>query len=231
MDQAQGQPEPLVRGIRQSQLERFLTLIREGYPKAELATCFLEERAGINNIPNMANVRDVLSHFATFLDPEIDEKERADQLAHAEEHLRRAIMEPYQIAIEDIAVKVADLYDKYRKFVLPAKDAHLSLKSAPNDVQINARLREIRERFEAGRLAKGRNRWDGPWEEGVKNFTFAFDGLEELLQELERYSNLFDHTETARKHTRLHLWGIAATVIAGILAVLVAYLFYRLAQT
>jgi hypothetical protein len=228
MDEGQGQPEALVCGIRQPQLERFLTMIRDGYPKAELATCFLEERAGINNVPSMANVRDVLSHLATFLDPNISEEERANQLAHAEEHFRRAIMEPYQIAIEDIASKVADLYDKYKKCVLPARITHPSLRSAPNDLQINARLRDVRKHFDAGRLAKGRNRWDGPWEEGVKNFTLAFDELEDILQELERHCNTLDHSETAKKHTRLHLWGIIATVVAGILGIVVAYLLYKL---
>ena len=64
----EAQQEPLVCGISKELTERFLLMIRDAYPKAELATCFLEERAGINNVPHMANVRDVLSHLATFLD-------------------------------------------------------------------------------------------------------------------------------------------------------------------
>jgi hypothetical protein len=237
MNNEEAREEPLICGVPQSLLERFLRLIRDGYPKAELATCFLEERAGISNVPNMANVRDALSHFATFLDPTLDSDKRADQVVSAEEHFRRAIIEPYQIAVEDLTVKVAELYEKYKVSLLPVKDRHLSLQGAPNEVQVDARLRDIQTSVSCARTAKGRNRWDDQWERGVQEFMTAFDRLKELHSELEAYWYRFEQAKSDSeqatvntRHTRLHIWGIVAAVVIGILGIIVSYLLYLLAK-
>src|SRR5713101_7239802 len=142
MAMERGPAQPLlVCGIPQSLVEQFLFLIRDGYPKAELATGFLEERAGIKNVQGIANVRDTLSHLATFLVPAIDNEERAKQIISAEEHLRRAIIEPYQVAVEDfVAKKFEPLYEKYKTHLLPVADRHDSLRTAPNAIQVEATL-------------------------------------------------------------------------------------------
>jgi hypothetical protein len=199
-------------------------LIRDGYPKAELATCFLEERAGISNVHSMANVRDALSHLATFLDPELDPAKRDEQVVNAEEHFRRAIIEPYQIAVDDITAKVAELYEKYKASLLPVKDRHPALQGAPNEVQVDAKLREIQSSVLHAREAKGRNRWDEHWESGVQNYISAFDRLKELHSELESYWHRFEQNKTDERHTGLHVWGIVATIVAFILGVVVTYL-------
>jgi hypothetical protein len=222
--------EPLVCGVPQSSLERFLRLIRDGYPKAELATIFLEERAGITNVQSMANVRDALSHLATFLDPILDFDKRNEQVANAEEHFRRAIIEPYQIAVEDITAKVAELYEKYKEFLLPVKDRHPSLQGAPNEVQVNAKLREVQNAVQRAREAKGRNRWDEQWESGVQSYISAFDLLKEVHSDLETYWYRFEQSKTDKRHTLLHVWGIVATAIALVLGVVVSYLLYLLAK-
>jgi hypothetical protein len=228
MNKEESSEEPLICGVSQSLLERFLRLIRDGYPKAELATCFLEERAGISNVHSMANVRDALSHLATFLDPTLDSNKRDEQVINAEEHFRRAIIEPYQIAVEDLTAKVAELYDKYKVSLLPVKDRHLSFHGAPNEVQVDAKLREIQNSVLSAREAKGRNRWDEQWEHGVQNYIGAFDQLKELHSELESYWHRFEQLQTDRRHTRLHLWGIAIGVAAFILGIVVEYLFHRM---
>jgi hypothetical protein len=60
----------------------------------------------------MANVRDVLGHFSTFLDPSLDPSIRAEQVSYAEEHLRWAIIEPYQVAVDDLTEQIENLYGK-----------------------------------------------------------------------------------------------------------------------
>lgn len=234
MNSEETRGDHLVCGVPQSELERFLRLIRDGYPKAELATCFLEERAGISNVPSMANVRDALSHFATFLDPEIDPNKRQEQILYAEEHVRRAIVEPYQIAVEDLTVRVADLYHKYKASLLPVKDRFLSLNGAPNEVQIDARLRDIQVLVSNGRVAKGRNRWDELWENGVKDFTTAFDRLKSLHSELEGYWYRFEQATTDaeqakvnKHHTQLHERAILLAMVMFILGIAVEYLAHR----
>jgi hypothetical protein len=101
---------------------RFLALIRDSYKKAEKAAYFLERRAGVLNTCGMTNLRDVLSHLATLLDPATPARKRADQLASAEEHLRRAIIEPYEIGLASLTEKFTQDYETYRKDVLPVKD-------------------------------------------------------------------------------------------------------------
>ncbi|HTS78571.1 MAG TPA: hypothetical protein VMG40_20340, partial [Bryobacteraceae bacterium] len=97
---------------------RFLLLIRDNYRKADKAAHFLERRANIVNTSSMANLRDVLSHMATLLDPRTPPDRRRDQLASAEEHLRRAIIEPYEIGLGDLTQKWVPVYDSYRGTVL-----------------------------------------------------------------------------------------------------------------
>lgn len=207
--------EPLICGVSQSQLEEFLRLIRDGYPKADDASFFLEVRAGISNVPNMANVRDTLSHLVTFLDPELDITRRADQISDAEEHLRRAIIEPYQVAVEDLFKRIDELYGKYKASLLPVREKHPALSGSPNEIQVDARLRHIKELLLLARKAKRRNRWDEEWENGVANYILAFDELETLHSELERYWHRFEQLRTGKHHTRLHfVIGIGTFVLA-----------------
>jgi len=222
------EPEHLIFGVPARQLERFLVLIRDGYPKTQLATCFLEQRAGITNVSGMANVRDALSHLATFLDPTLDPQKRAEQVSSAEEHLRRAIIEPYQIAVDDLVVKIDDLYGKYKQRLLPVKDRHTSLHGAPNQVQIDARLREIHDLASNGRVAKGRNRWDEEWENGVRDLTTAFDRLKELHSDLEGYWHRFEQVKSDGRDRRFHKQDIVLSIVMLLLGILVDFFAHRL---
>src|SRR5947209_18289498 len=114
----------LVCGVPRLHVERFLLLIRDNYKKADKATFFLEQRSGIVNIQGITNMRDVLSHLVTLLDPATPDGKWEEQLGNAEEHLRRAIIEPYEIALNELTVKFEELYDRYRQLVLPIKDNH-----------------------------------------------------------------------------------------------------------
>src|SRR5260370_30171739 len=119
MDDSKVPEEPLVCGIRKSLLERFLLLIRDGYPKVELAACFIEERAGINNVPSMANVRDVLSHLATFLDPSISQEKRAEQISYAVFCLKKKKIQSSHTPVEECGAKANELYAKQQHSRLP----------------------------------------------------------------------------------------------------------------
>jgi hypothetical protein len=72
--------DELICGVNKALIEKFLILIRENYRKADKATFFLELRAGVSNVPGIANSRDVLSHLATALDPNLSDEERQEQL-------------------------------------------------------------------------------------------------------------------------------------------------------
>ena len=193
-------------------LDRFLQLIRDNYKNADKASFFLEERSGITNIYGITNLRDVLSHLATFLDPTLSDEQRRDQVAAAEEHLRRAVLEPYQIATEDLIIRFQDLYQDYRRSVLPARGRHPSLAGAPSKEHIEIKLREIEQLLSAGRAAKARNLWDATWEQGVADFIRAFNELYSLTTAVEEAWYGYLHKRREKRHVVLIAW---STISAG----------------
>ena len=102
-----------------TELQRFLTLIRDSHKLADKATYFIESRAGVSNIYGIANLRDVMSHLAAFLEKDATLAERKEHLVKAEEHTRRAILEAYETAIAELGIKFQYLYDSYKKRLLP----------------------------------------------------------------------------------------------------------------
>jgi hypothetical protein len=160
---------------------------------------FLEHRSGVVNLQGITNVRDVLSHLVTLLDPETPETRREEQISNAEEHLRRSIIEPYEIAVNDSIGKFEPLYKEYKRRVLPEVAGNAILAGAPNLVSIDASLREIGELMVKGRVAKGKNLWTNEWEEGVRSFITAFENLSDLLKSVEEYHYKFDQFERNNK--------------------------------
>jgi len=216
-------------------LMRFLVLVRDNYRKADKATFFLERRAGVTSLQAVTNLRDVLSHLATFLGSDTPIQSRPEQLANAEEHLRRAIIEPYELAIGNVTEKFTPLYEKYKARLLPITERHTALTMAPNQVQVEVELGEIRKLVEKGKNAKGNNRWNDEWEEGVQAWRAAYDKFASLLSELEGKWYAFEQIERdfardadlakeSKRNTLLHVWGIVATVLLGALAIVVSYL-------
>jgi len=216
---------------------RFLVLIRDNYKKADKAAYFLERRAGVVNNCAMTNLRDVLSHLSTLLDPATPARKRRDQLASAEEHLRRAIIEPYEIGLGTLTEKFTQDYEAYRRDVLPVKDTLDGFGTAPNRTQVESRLQEVNGLALRGKQAKGRNMWDDDWEDGVAAFADAYDKLLALHSEVEEW--VFKHnqrqtvqsvaqvstslTNTSQHHTRLHRLGIAWTIVGLIIGSLITY--------
>jgi hypothetical protein len=203
-------------------LDRFLQLVRDNYRNADKATFFLEERSGITNIYGITNLRDVLSHFATFLDPALSNEQRRDQLANAEEHLRRAILEPYQIATEDLIIRFQEVYQHYKRYVLPARDRYPTLSTAPSKEHIEGELRKIEQLLSVGRAAKGRNLWDAAWEQGVAAFIRAFDDLYGLTAAVEEAWYGYLHQRREKRNVILTAWSTisaAGAVLLGAFAI------------
>jgi hypothetical protein len=197
---------------------RFLILIRDNYKKADKAAHFLERRAGVANTCSIANLRDVLSHMATLLDQKTPPGRRSDQLASAEEHLRRAIIEPYEIALAELTGKFHPIYDGYREKVIPINRLE-GFRTAPARLVIDGRLEEIDDLAEKGKQAKGRNQWDDEWENGVLALIDAYNKLADLHREIEDWVYKYQQHKTGEHHTWLHRYGIWIAVAGLIVAV------------
>lgn len=224
---------------------RLLILIRDNYTKADKAAHFLERKAGVANTCSIANLRDVLSHMATLLDPSTSAADRLEQQANAEEHLRRAIIEPYEIALGALTEKFTPVYDGYREKVVPMKDFTDGFRTAPSRFDIEDRLQAINDLAEKAKQAKGRNRWDADWELGVSALIDSYNKLYALYGEVEDW--VFKHNQhmaqvqiaqaqanaqaqaghTAQHHTRLHRWGIAWAIGGILIGLIGGYIFTR----
>lgn len=197
------QPEQhLIVGIDIRIVAKFLVLFRDHYKKCDKATTFLETRTGESNITAITNQRDALSHFATALQKDTPDEKREEQYATAEEHFRRAIIEPYEIALESKVNKLIDIYKEYKEFVIPVKDRYIELQESPNDIAIDATIKEINNLRDNARSAKGRNMWDEEWEEGINNYVKAFDLADELYRNLERYWYRFKQIEKDNENAK-----------------------------
>jgi hypothetical protein len=194
-DASTGQPDPIC-GVDRKLVETFLELIRDNYKKADAASLFLEQRTGKANVYGITNLRDVLSHLATLLNSGTPEEKRQEQLTNAEEHLRRAVVEPYETALNTLTVQFDDLYEKYKRDVLPVQDRFPGLQAAPNTGSIEAQLEEVRGLTSNGRLAKAKNLWDPEWEVGVASFIEGYKKLADLHRLLEEYC--FKQAQLAR---------------------------------
>jgi hypothetical protein len=209
-------------GVERQLVERYLLLIRDHYRKAEKATYFIEQRTGVVNFVGVANVRDALSHLVTLLDENTPAEKRNDQLISAEEHLRRAILEPYNIAINKQLVLFKELYEKYKRQLLPVKDKFPSLLGAPNDVSIRSTMGEVRSLVAKGRSAKAKNLWDPTWEEGVAALVEAFDKLADLFSVVEQYWYKYEQVKGESRTLLLTVWGVVASLLSLLIPLLFA---------
>jgi hypothetical protein len=92
------------------------------------------------------------------------------------------------------------LFQKYNEELLPAKDKHPFLSSAPTRANVEARLKEIYNMADAGRIAKGNNELNSSWEEGTSHLIGALDKLDGLVHEIEGHFYKF---QSVTKETSL----------------------------
>ena len=73
---------------------------------------------------------------------------------------------------------------------------------------------------EDGRGAKARNVWDEQWEEGVNKFIKAYDDVDRLIDELEKYYLRAQQISQNKKNSKLAHIGLVLTALFGISGVL-----------
>lgn len=176
---------PLILGVEYDILVKFLKLFRDHYRKCEKATTFLEHRTDIPNIASIANQRDAVSHFKSALQSNVSREVREQQYATAEEHFRRAIIEPYETALRKKIDLLIPVVSKYREFVLPVKKRYETLYGFPDGRELDNTFRTIANMRDKARAAKGKNIWDEDWEKGVEDYVLGFDLAHDLLYKLE----------------------------------------------
>ena len=175
-------------GVDQEVLDEFLCLIRDYYSTADNAYFFLEHHAGVSATnSSIANLRDILSHLYSLLGEEnLSSTEQREQIASAKEHIRRAIFEPYELALAVKASQLNALLWRYRYQVVTLKVFRL-FPMAPDIHVITGRITVINELKTEARHRKRLNRMSEEWEEGVKINVDAFLKTLALCQELDEH--------------------------------------------
>jgi hypothetical protein len=180
-------PPPTFLGVDAETLSKALTLIRDKFRLATDATIFLElktRESGIN--AGIANQRDATSHLASLLRMDgLDRRTAEAQLNHIEEHLRRAVMEPYERTVQLLQQRLLDQLPLYNERVLSLPGVSESLPDAPTLKQIDACLDAIDRMCTEGRRAKQENSWSDAWDRGVKHFIAAVAELEVLSRDVK----------------------------------------------
>ncbi|MFA7062040.1 MAG: hypothetical protein WC156_14630 [Pedobacter sp.] len=213
-----------IAGVDADIIERFLLLLKDKYALVDKANYFLESQgvSGINI--GMANQRDVLSHLCTILDrPELTYDEQVGQLASAEEHLRRAILESYQKGCTKKLSDFMDTYKQYETIVLPLKTQDVSLTSAPSMESLHVRLEEVQKLRSAGRAAKAQNKWDNEWETGVVSLVEAFNIVVEMQRDIEGYIIRAQQILSSRHQKVWGHVGLWATIVMTFIGVVLGY--------
>lgn len=222
-------------GVETVILEEFFNLLKVAYPLIDKANYFIEIEEGISGINiSITNERDALSHFYTIIsNPDLTYEDRKGQLSTAEEHLRRAILEPYCKAISILLDEhVIKLYHAYREKVIPLKASETSLSAAPTMEQIDKKMEVINKARASARDAKRRNKIDDEWIQGVQHLIEAFQSVKKLRSELKDYVMQAEQLEafarqskvnaTLQKESKTHLklgWTHVILVIASCIAV------------
>lgn len=145
----------------------------------------MEKQSRQTNFVGLTNLRDVLYHFCNILcDTSLDYDACKAQLHNAEEHFRRAIIEPYEILAD---TEIKEIHDNLPEYITEVIYAEKELQLDPYIEQkdINENLRQFGEKMEKARKVKNRSVWDNDWEEAVILFGEVYREAKSLRQSME----------------------------------------------
>jgi hypothetical protein len=200
---------------------RILKMIRDKYYSFDLGTYFLAD-LGYENAIGFHNIRDMLSHIRTAITENngLTLRQREDQLTLAEEHLRRALVEPYEIGAAEEFKKARELYEKLQDLVKFLRKGDKHFINGPADENITSQFRSIKKHLEVGRKKKAANLWNAEWEEAVFEFITVTKETQELIDVLQAEINLLTYSNVNKQSRIYFIWAMTATILFGIVSVI-----------
>jgi hypothetical protein len=179
----------------------------------------VETLTGERNVIGRQNLVEALAHLGTIFAraPELDRDEQLEQVAFLGDHLRRVMMESFEVEVyatigahwnEDDSKSVGRRYDAVAAPLIKRKK--LLGVITPDEVQ--ARFDEMSDSIVQARRAKIA---DGDW----TAWTEAADDLESAAGEMKKLKRemgaAVDAAEDRRLHRRLMIGGVALSVLFG----------------
>ncbi len=217
-----------IRGVEREIIERILAMLQDKYPAFDGGTYYLAMKFGIENVIGFHNLRDMITHIKTAIVDVNTLREREDQLLLAEEHLRRALVEPYELAAAEMFKKASDLYREYLDLILIAKKEDINFIKGPSQEVIEQLLkREVPGLMAQGREKKAVNLWDTTWEDGVKAFELAAERSLYAYEHMQKDVEVLKTRNLYWKNRVYFIWGLTATALFGIAGIIITIMLAK----
>lgn len=159
-------------------LERLFDTLAIFTPLAHAALLTLETRTGYIPQPVLIESRDILWHLSKHLSGGLSEGDQFQNLTNIEDHLRKLIIEPYQIALDNELSTIYDRYTKYKKIKYKLEGVlFLGEEQKSKHERIKYLIRRAEIDFREARKIKG----NGIYRE---EFSIALNTFEESLDAL-----------------------------------------------
>lgn len=203
-----------IRGVYRVQLERMLELMATRIPTVMAAHRYAEEHARIYNRIGRNNLTEALSHLAGLAEgaERLSEAEQRDELTNFEDHLRRTMMESFEVVAKARLGKLKKdgIWDRYYNQAARLVDGG-KLPTVASREEILELEQEIRFWMEEGRSRKNAQNWD-EWIYGAECLRKASDKADELSRRLREAVGAADDYKRGRL-------GIVVGVVGAIVGV------------
>lgn len=211
-----------INGVYREQVERMLEILSTRILTVMEAHRYAEEHARIYNRIGRNNLAEALSHLARLAEsaPELSDAEQRDQLTNFEDHLRRTMMESFEVVARARLgrLKQDGIWDRYYTRAARLVD-HGKLPAAATDEEIRDLELEVRFWMEEGRARKTTHRWDD-WTYGAECLRTASVKADELSRKLREAVGAAEDY----RRGRLGLIVGAVGTIVGVVGVAIAVL-------
>jgi hypothetical protein len=224
-----------VAGVHVDHLEKIAYVFREKFSRVLAANRFFEEETGLHNEVGHNNLNDALSHLGSLFEgaDKMDYEQQGHEVHDLEGHLRRSMMESYELVVRQRLGQIAELWEKHDRLVRPLQERG-ELEGLPPLDQLSGLRVRIRNLINDGRGCKRGHDWD-EWEKGTDHLIDACRTASELhdklgagLRAAEQHRNELEARERAEQAERKGSKetdrgiraGVRTTVIASIVTLI-----------
>ncbi len=186
------------------------------YPKITDSLFHLEARDHRRSLSTYIDIRDILSHLVTISKCLTKEQAEANYINMCE-HIRRAIVEPYQITLELKLRDIHSLYDLYKRNFLKREKLFFVSQEKTRQLrgEVESQFKKVSELWFEGRLLKSADLQSIEFEKAISSFLSGYNLLNEIEPKIEElYSSYY-----ARK-TQILVIGVFLLGIMGSLSFL-----------
>jgi hypothetical protein len=216
------EPEQRIGGVYVAEVERMLAILATRILTVMDAHRYAEEHARIYNRIGRNNLTEALSHLARLAESaeSLSRAEQRDQLTHFEDHLRRTMMESFEVVAKARLGKLKKdgtwdrYYSKASSLVERGK-----LPTCADAAEIRELEIQVKYYMEEGRSRKTGTSWED-WIHGAECLRQASDKADELSRKLRE---AIGAAEDYRRGRLGIVVGVAGTVV-GLVGIAVAIL-------